>query len=79
MFLQLRRLRVTLKGGDQWWVPIGRRTATAVGRYLRARARHPRAASPWLWLGVWSSNRGEHFTDTGIRQMLERRGQQAGI
>ena len=79
VFLQLRRLRVTLKGGDQWWIPIGRRTATAIDRYLRARARHPRASSPWLWLGVRSGDRGEHFTDTGIRQMLERRGKQAGI
>jgi len=79
VFLQLRRLRVTLKGCDQWWIPIGRRTATAIDRYLRARARHPRASSPWLWLGVRAGDRGEHFTDTGIRQMLERRGKQAGV
>jgi site-specific recombinase XerD len=79
VFLQLRRLRVTPKSGDQWWIPIGRRTATAIDRYLRARARHRRASSPWLWLGVRSGDRGDHFTDTGIRQMLERRGKQAGI
>jgi len=79
VFLQLRRLRVTLKGGDQWWVPIGRKTAAAIDRYLRARARHPRASSPWLWLAVRSSVRGEHLTDTGVRLMLERRGKQAGV
>lgn len=79
VFLQMRRLRVTLKGGDQWWVPIGRRTAQAIDRYLRSRARHKRASSPWLWLGVRSGTRGEHFTDTGIRQMLARRGEQAGL
>ena len=79
VFLQTRRLRVTVNGGDHWWVPIGRRTAAAIDRYLRSRARHPRASSPWLWLGVRSGTRGEHFTDTGIRQMLERRGEQAGV
>jgi site-specific recombinase XerD len=50
VFLQMRRLRVILKGGYQWWVPTGRRTATAMDRYIRARARHPRASSRWLWL-----------------------------
>jgi site-specific recombinase XerD len=79
VYLQLRRLRVTLKGGDQWWVPIGSRTAAAIDRYLRVRARHPRASSPWLWLGIRNGIRGEHFTDTGIRQMLQRRGDEAGV
>jgi len=79
VFLKEKWLRVRLKGGDQWRVPIGRKTATALDRYLRARARHPHAGSPWLWLGVRAGGRGEHFTDTGIRQMLERRGEQAGI
>ena len=79
VFLTLRRLRVRLKGGDQWWVPIGRKTTAAIDRYLRARTRHPRASSPWLWLAKRSSDRGEHFTDAGIRQMLQRRGEQAGV
>jgi site-specific recombinase XerD len=80
VFLQLRRLRVVLKGGRQHWVPIGRKAAADLDRYLRVRARHPRASvSPWLWLGVRNGPRGEHFTDTGIRQMLERRGEQAGV
>ena len=77
VFLQARRLRVVLKGGNQHWIPVGRRTAAALDRYLRSRVRHPRASSPWLWLGVRSH--GEHFTATGIRQMLERRGEQAGV
>jgi len=80
VFLQLRRLRVVLKGGRQHWVPIGKKSAADLDRYLRVRARHPRASSsPWLWLGVRNGPRGEHFTDTGIRQMLERRGLQAGV
>jgi site-specific recombinase XerD len=80
VFLQLRRLRVVLNGGRQHWVPIGKKAASDLDRYLRVRARHPRASSsPWLWLGVRNGPRGEHFTDTGVRQMLERRGEQAGV
>lgn len=80
VFLSVRRLRVVLKGGRQHWVPIGRKAAADLDRYLRVRVRHPRASvSPWLWLGVRNGPRGDHFTDTGIRQMLERRGEQAGV
>ena len=32
------------------------------------------AETPWLWLGPKG-----HLTDSGLRQMLERRGEQAGI
>ena len=80
MFLKAKWLRVHLKGGDQWRVPIGRRTATALDRYLRARARHRACRFPLALAGRAAlADRGEHFTDTGIRQMLERRGEQAGI
>lgn len=80
VFLARRQLRVILKGGDQYMIPVGRKACAAIDRYLRSRARHPRAAeSPWLWLGVRNGDRGTHFTDTGIRQMLERRGLQAGV
>lgn len=77
VMLSQKRLRVTLKGGDVTYIPIGRKTAAALDRYVRSRARHPKASSPWLWLQV--RNRAEHFTATGIRQMLERRGRQAGV
>ncbi len=52
VFLAQRRLRIRLKGGDETWVPIGKKAAAAVDKYIRARARHPQAESPWLWLGV---------------------------
>ena len=48
MFLSQRRLRLRLKGGDETWVPIGRKTAAALDRFVRARARHSHASSPWL-------------------------------
>jgi site-specific recombinase XerD len=78
VFLAQKRLRVTLKGGDQTFVPLGRKAAAAIDRYIRARARSPHAVSPWLWLGT--RGRGvEHMTDSGIRVMLARRGEQAGV
>ena len=54
--------------------PFGRRTAQALDRYLRARAKHPAASTPWLWLG-----KKGRLTDTGILQMIRRRGRTAGI
>jgi len=77
VMLGQKRLRVRLKGGDVTYVPVGRRTAAALDRYVRSRARQPGASSPWLWLQL--RNRAGHFTHTGIRQMLERRGRQAGV
>jgi site-specific recombinase XerD len=54
--------------------PFGRRTAQALDRYIRARSRHPEAHEPWLWLGT----RGR-LTETGIQQVVRRRGRQAGM
>jgi len=78
VFLAQRWLRVRLKGGDTWRVPIGNQTAAALDRYLRVRARSPHSASPWLWIGT-RGHKVQHFSDSGIRQMLARRGEQAGI
>lgn len=78
VFLSQSRLRVRLKGGDIWWVPIGSKAAAAVDRYLRARARNDHAASPWLWIGL-RGHGVEHFADSGIRAMLRRRGEQAEV
>ena len=73
VFLTQRRLRIRLKGGDETWVPIGKKAAVAVDRYICVRARHVHASSPWLWLG--STGRGVgHMTDSGIRTMVKRRG-----
>lgn len=65
---------VTGKGRRPRACPFGARTAQALDRYLRARARHKDARSEWLWLG-----RKERLTDDGIRQMLERRAEKAGV
>lgn len=77
--LTRRLLTVTLKGGDQHLAPIGRKTAAALDRYMRARARHSKAReSTWLWLGLSGRDAG-HFGPAGIQDMIARRGKQAGI
>ena len=74
--MQLNRkiLIIRLKGGDEIGVPVGRKSVAAIDRYLRARARHAHADSPFLWLG----KQGQ-FTGWGIRQMLDRRAKAAGV
>ncbi len=53
--------------------PYSAKAAQAVDRYLRLRRQHPHAGSEWLWIG-----KKGRVTDSGLRQMLERRAQQAG-
>ena len=63
------------KGGRGRACPYGLRTAEALRRYLRARARHPLAGrTPNLWLG-----KKGRLTDSGLRQLLERRCDDAGL
>ncbi|MGP8000628.1 MAG: tyrosine-type recombinase/integrase [Streptosporangiaceae bacterium] len=78
VFLTQRKLRLRLTDDDETWVPIGKKAAAALDRYIRVRARHTQASSPWLWLGVQGHNTA-HMTDSGIRDMVGRRGEQAGI
>jgi site-specific recombinase XerD len=54
--------------------PYGARTADALRRYNRVRGRHPHAGSPHYWLGKFGP-----ITDNGIRQMIERRCDDAGV
>jgi site-specific recombinase XerD len=54
--------------------PFGAKTARALDRYLRARANHKQAALPALWLTRFGA-----LTDSGVRQIVRRRGEQAGI
>jgi len=54
--------------------PFGRKTATHLDRYIRARRGHGSAAELWLWLG-----KKGRMTSSGIAQMLGRRGLEAGI
>jgi site-specific recombinase XerD len=67
-------IHVLGKGGRQRAVPFGHKTARALDRYLRVRATPKDAHEEWLWLG----KRGP-WTDDGLRHMLHRRGEQAGV
>jgi site-specific recombinase XerD len=62
------------KGRRERVSDIGLKGDRALDRYLRARAKHPQAALPWLWLGPKG-----RLTATGIGQMIRRRGEEAGI
>jgi site-specific recombinase XerD len=63
------------KGRRPRGVPIGHKTIAALDRYLRARAKRDGAiGSDALWLGA----RGP-LTDSGVRQILISRSDQAGI
>jgi site-specific recombinase XerD len=70
--LQAREIKVRGKGGENRTVRISHQAARAVDRYLRARARHPQAWRPQLWLGV--NGRGPLGAD-GIYRMVARRGE----
>lgn len=54
--------------------PFGRKTAAALDRYLRMRARHSHAASPKFWLG-----RSGALTSNGVYGTLLKRATDAGI
>jgi len=62
------------KGRKGRTVPFGVKTADALRRYLRARQTHPAVAHPALWLG----KKGP-LTASGLAQLLERRGDDAGV
>ncbi|QIS18866.1 tyrosine-type recombinase/integrase [Nocardia terpenica] len=64
------------KGAPASYRPFGDKTRTALRRYLRIRARHPKAINdePALKLGKFGP-----MTDHGIGQLIERRCQAAGI
>ena len=79
----LRLEDLDLDARDAWVMGKGRRprrcpfdkhTAAAIDRYLRLRNRRADADSPWLWLG-----RKGRLTDTGVGQLVKRRGRQAGL
>ncbi|HYY18105.1 MAG TPA: tyrosine-type recombinase/integrase, partial [Streptosporangiaceae bacterium] len=71
-----RAIRVFGKGGRPRIVAISYEAARSLDRYLRARAKHPQAGRPELWLGA--DGRGP-LTAAGIYQLVARRGEQAGV
>lgn len=72
--LEQRLLRVLGKGRRERYLQLDERTLRALDRYLRLRARHPKAAEPWLWLG-----KKGRYGESGIGHMVPERARQAGI
>lgn len=62
------------KGNRGRVVPFGDKTALALGRYLRERAKHRLADADALWLGI----RGP-LTESGITQRLRKIADKAGV
>ena len=74
--LELDTVQFRGKGAKERRVRLGPRTARAVSRYLRARGRHPASSETRLWLPVRGA---EPLSANGIKLMVRRRGQQAGL
>ena len=72
--LDLEVITVLGKGRRPRSLPFGHNAAVALDRYLRARVQHRCAHLPWLWLSLKG-----RLTDSGIAQVVRRRGEQAGI
>ena len=72
--LELNVAQVLGKGRRSRTCPFGAKTAEALRRYLRLRRSHALAQQQELWLG-----RQGPLSDSGVRQMLERRATDAGV
>jgi site-specific recombinase XerD len=70
-----REAVVTGKGDKQRTVRFTYDRARALDRFQRERAKHKMARVSALWLGV----RGGPMTASGVYQMIERRGRDAGV
>lgn len=62
------------KGRRQRTIVFGDKPAEALRRYLRVRSKHPKAAIPELWVAEKGA-----LTHHGVRDMLTRRAEQAGV
>jgi site-specific recombinase XerC len=67
-------VRVAAKGLREMVLPIGKKTARDIDRYIRVRAVHPHADDPWLWLG-----KKGRLTPSGIYQMIKDHGNTIGL
>ncbi len=68
------QIRVNGKGGRSRFVSLGRKSVVALDRYIRERRRQAHEIEPALWVGI----RGR-LSESGIAQMLRRRGSQADV
>jgi site-specific recombinase XerD len=62
------------KGSRPRSCPFGAKVGVALDRYMRERSKRDDSTLPWLWLG-----KKGRLSDSGILQMVRRRGQEAGL
>jgi site-specific recombinase XerD len=80
--LELGLIHVLGKGRRPRVLSIGKRTARALDRYMRARAQHRDGHLATLWLGRGGGKRHGRtavMTTSGVRQVIRRRAQEAGL
>ncbi|NMI00720.1 tyrosine-type recombinase/integrase [Pseudonocardia acidicola] len=78
--VRLAEVMITGKGGKARIVPFGNRTALALRKYLRARARRGVGEGGPLFLSIRATpGRGFRMTGGGVADMLKRRCQAAGL
>jgi site-specific recombinase XerD len=74
--VRARTATVTGKGNKTRTVKFDHKCALALDRYLRKRAEHPAAELGALWIGT---RRRQGMTPSGVRQVIERRGERLGL
>lgn len=72
--LQRGEIRVTGKGDRSRFVPLGVKSIEVLDRYLRERRRAVSESEQALWIGTKG-----RLSESGIAQMLRRRGRQANV
>lgn len=72
--LQRGLIQLMGKGRRERWLPLSKTTTQALERYLAVRAKHRLRNLPNLWLGEHGS-----LTDSGLAQIVKRRGTSVGI
>lgn len=73
------RLRVVRKGGDQSYAYIGLATATRIIRWLTIRPTVARPGCAHLYVAVGGAQPGHPITPEGLRSILRRLGDAAGV
>ncbi len=72
--LDTQTVKVMGKGSKLRVVPFGKKATRDLDRYMRARALHPHASRPELWLG-----KAGKMTNSGIYQVVLARAAEAGL
>lgn len=65
------------KGGDGRYAYFGSDTTVSLRAWLEIRPRSP--TEPWLFVSIWGNTPGCHLTTRGLRMILKKLGERAGV